>query len=93
MTQTRADCSARAAAGGTTTISASQADNAVLLGAVERNLASPTPVRAKDVAVVKLFRASCLRDGCGWRGADHGTYQDANAERQAHLNQHILAEG
>ena len=56
-------------------------------------MACPEPVRAKDVAVAGLFRACCARDGCGWRGADHATYQDANPERLAHLNQHILAEG
>jgi len=50
-------------------------------------------VRAKDVAMVKLFRACCVRDGCGWRGTEHETCQGANAERLAHLNQHILADG
>ena len=91
MNHTRSGRSASATAGGTT-ISASQAGNAVLLGA-EYKPASPEPVRAKDVAVVKLFRARRARDGCGWRGADHATYQDANAERLAHLNRHILAGG
>ncbi len=48
-------------------------------------------VRAKDVQVRKLFRAECSRPGCGWTGGEHATFQDANAERLAHLNRHILA--
>lgn len=31
------------------------------------------------------------RPGCGWTGREHAAYQAANAERQDHLNQHILA--
>jgi hypothetical protein len=44
--------------------------------------------RARDVQVDKLFRARCRRPGCGRAGGEHATYQDANAERQAHLNTH-----
>lgn len=67
--------------------------NAERLRAAERNLASTEPVRGRDVTVDKLWRASCHRPGCDWVGAEHATYQDANAERLIHLNQHILAGG
>ena len=63
------------------------------LRAAERASASPEPVRGRDVQVDKLFRARCHRPGCGWAGGEHAAFQDANAERQAHLNQHILASG
>lgn len=53
----------------------------------------PGPVRAKDVIVVKVFRAECHRPCCGWTGGEHATFQAASDERAAHLNQHILAEG
>lgn len=49
-----------------------------------------TAVRAKSVSVEKLFRARCHVPGCGWAGAEHATYQDANDERLAHLNWHSL---
>ncbi len=52
-----------------------------------------TAVSAKSVSVEKLFRARCHLPGCGWTGGEHATYQDANTDRQAHLNQHILAGG
>lgn len=52
----------------------------------------PEPVRAKDVTVGKIFRAACHRDGCGWAGAEHPAFAAASAERQAHLNWHILGE-
>jgi hypothetical protein len=55
--------------------------------------ASAEPVRGRDVQVDKLFRARCHRPGCGWTGTEHAAFQDADAERQAHLNQHILASG
>ncbi len=32
-----------------------------------------------------------LRRISGWTGGEHATFQDANAERLAHLNRHILA--
>ena len=50
-----------------------------------------TAISAKSVSVDKLFRARCHVPGCGWTGCEHATYQDANTERLAHLNQHILA--
>jgi hypothetical protein len=52
----------------------------------------PEPVRARDVQIDKLFRARCHRPGCGWTGAEHATYADANAERQGHLRRHSLEE-
>jgi hypothetical protein len=64
-----------------------------LLRTAERNLANADPVRGRDVQIDKLYRARCHRAGCGWTGADHATYQDASAERHAHLNQHIAAAG
>jgi hypothetical protein len=59
--------------------------------AARHGIASTEPVRARDVQVDKLFRARCRRDGCGWTGGEHATYQEANAEREAHLKQHTLA--
>jgi len=61
------------------------------LPAARRGSGSTEPVRARDVQVDKLFRARCRRDGCGWTGGEHATYQDANAERETHLKQHTLA--
>ncbi len=49
------------------------------------------PIRGKDVTVDKLFRARCHLPGCGWMGAEHATFADANAERQAHITGHRLA--
>ena len=51
-----------------------------------------TEIRASAVSVARLFRARCQLPDCGWAGAEHATYQDANAERQAHLTWHRLAE-
>jgi hypothetical protein len=48
-------------------------------------------IRANAVSVDKLFRARCHLDDCLWTGSEHVTFQDANAERQAHLTQHRLA--
>jgi hypothetical protein len=45
-------------------------------------------VRARDVRVDKLYRARCRR--CDWMGDGHVAYQEANDERLANLNQHIL---
>lgn len=46
-------------------------------------------ISAKWVVVVRgLLRAECLIPGCGWTGEPHGTYQEANAEREAHLQEH-----
>jgi hypothetical protein len=67
--------------------------NAGRLRAAEASLNAADPVRGKDVTVGKLFRARCHRPGCCWAGGDHLSYQDANTERLAHLNQHILAGG
>jgi hypothetical protein len=58
--------------------------------AAHRTDPDPAPVRAKDVQVDKLFRAGCHRPGCGWTGTEYAAFADANAERQAHLNHHIL---
>jgi hypothetical protein len=60
------------------------------LPATRHGIASAEPVRARDVQVDKLFRARCRRDGCGWTGGEHAAYQEANAEREAHLKQHTL---
>ena len=62
-------------------------EHADLIGLAEID---PEPVRARDVRVDKLYRARCLRHPCGWMGGEHAAYQDANDERLAHLNQHIL---
>ena len=62
-----------------------------LRSAAEHTLTSPGPVRGRDVQIDKLYRARCHRPGCGWTGAEHAAYQDASAERQAHLSQHLLA--
>lgn len=46
-------------------------------------------ISAKWVVVVKgLQRAECLIPGCNWAGEVYGTYQEANAERVAHLEEH-----
>ena len=45
-------------------------------------------IRANSVEVAKIFQARCRVEGCGWTGELRGTYQDANAERQAHLQEH-----
>ena len=49
-----------------------------------------TEIRANAVRVDNLFRARCQLPGCGWTGGEHGAYQDANAEREGHLNWHRL---
>lgn len=50
------------------------------------------PVMAKDVQVVKLFRAVCLRTGCGWGSGLCDDWAAANDERQAHLRGHRAAQ-
>jgi hypothetical protein len=50
----------------------------------------PAHVRAKDMQVDKLFRARCHSPGCDWTDTEYAAFADANAERQAHLNHHIL---
>lgn len=56
----------------------------------KRNVVDAGQARARDVTVSKLFRARCHRPGCGWASGEHATYQDANDERLAHLNRHIV---
>ena len=46
------------------------------------------PVRAKDVTVAHVYQARCQRPGCSWSGELLGTYQEANGDRQAHLDAH-----
>jgi hypothetical protein len=46
------------------------------------------PVRAKDVQVAHIYQARCRVDGCNWSGDLVGSYQEANSERQAHLDEH-----
>ncbi len=65
--------------------------DAGLLRAAQDDPGSREPVRARDVQVDKLYRARCHRPGCGWTGGEHATFQDANADRLAHLNRHTLA--
>lgn len=45
---------------------------------------------ARHVQVEKFHRARCTLGP--WRGAEHPDYQRANAERQAHLDQHARGE-
>jgi hypothetical protein len=45
-------------------------------------------IRANSVEVAKIFQARCRVEGCGWAGKLPGSYQDANADRQAHLDEH-----
>ena len=45
-------------------------------------------IRANSVEVAKIFQARCRIDGCGWAGELLGSYQEANAGRQAHLEEH-----
>lgn len=47
---------------------------------------------AKDVVVMTIRRAECRAPGCTWRGGEWPGYQEANAERLAHLNWHILGQ-
>ena len=49
-------------------------------------------IRANSVEVLKIFRASCRIDGCGWIGLDRRTYQEANDERAAHIRKHAQQE-
>lgn len=48
----------------------------------------PETVRANAVEVARVFQARCRLDGCDWAGKPAGAYQEANAERQAHLEEH-----
>lgn len=50
-----------------------------------------TDIPAKAVCVVKIWRASCLLPGCDWEGEDSGSYQEANQDRLAHLEEHRSA--
>ena len=50
-------------------------------------------VRANAVEVAKIFQARCRIDGCGWSGELLGSYQEANSDRQAHLDEHRKAAG
>jgi hypothetical protein len=49
---------------------------------------APRPIRAQDAQVAKFHRAYCRLAGCGWRGGEHATYNEANAERSQHLIDH-----
>lgn len=44
--------------------------------------------RANAVEVVKIWQAWCRIQGCGWSGELQDTYQRANSDRQAHLDEH-----
>jgi hypothetical protein len=46
------------------------------------------PLRANDVQVDTICRARCRIPGCGWKGPDRDTYNEANDDRQAHLTWH-----
>jgi hypothetical protein len=45
-------------------------------------------VRGKDVQVERFHQAVCYRPGCRWRGGLHATYEAANGDRRAHLDEH-----
>ena len=45
-------------------------------------------IRANAVEVAKIYQARCKIPGCGWSGELLGDYQAANADRQAHLQEH-----
>ena len=45
-------------------------------------------IPAKAVYVAKIFQARCAIPGCPWAGELLGFYQDANSDRQAHLDEH-----
>lgn len=45
-------------------------------------------IPAKAVCVVKMWRAECLVTGCDWKGELADSYQAANRERLAHLEDH-----
>ena len=45
-------------------------------------------IRANAVEVFKIFQARCRIPGCGWTGELLGFYQEANQDRQAHLEEH-----
>jgi hypothetical protein len=49
-------------------------------------------IRANAVEIVRLgtrrHQARCRIEGCGWAGELRGSYQEANGDRQAHLQEH-----
>lgn len=47
-------------------------------------------VHGKAVKVAKFFQAQCRI--CPWTGLPCETYQDANEERRAHLDEHRAQE-
>jgi hypothetical protein len=51
-----------------------------------------TVIRANAVKVAKLFQAQCQIDGCDWAGELLGSYQEANIDRQDHLDWHRYQE-
>lgn len=52
---------------------------------------SAADIRANSVEVAKIFQARCRIEGCDWSGELAGSYQDANGDRQAHLEEHRKA--
>lgn len=50
-------------------------------------------VRANAVEVAKIFQARCKVPGCDWAGELLGSYQEANHDRQAHLEEHRAVAG
>lgn len=50
-------------------------------------------IRANAVRVAKIFQARCEVTDCDWAGELLGSYQEANGDRQAHLDEHRKAAG
>lgn len=48
-------------------------------------------IRANAVRVAKIFQARCQIAGCDWSGELTGSYQEANFDRQEHLDEHRKA--
>ena len=49
-------------------------------------------IRAKDVAVARVFQAQCFLPGCGWKGSARNSYEAASTDRSAHLDEHLQNE-
>jgi hypothetical protein len=49
-------------------------------------------IRANAVAVARVFQAQCRLPGCDWRGDPKSSYEAANMQRTAHLDEHRAQE-
>jgi hypothetical protein len=49
-------------------------------------------IRANAVQVAKFFQAYCRIEGCDYLGDQTDSYQEADAAREEHLNEHRAEE-